>query len=166
MQKLTTRTTWDLCAGVKIYLWIATPGARFTSHWKESTKTLKEFQFKFIHRIIVTNKELLRFGIRPDDECPYCGDRLHRAHIHWMLIHKDLQRVVQWFSQTNLCQIFPTTEEVLATFLAWDARIKKTFNYTTLAMRQYIYANNSKAISVHEFIDKSLVKYNLESIFQ
>ena len=49
----------------------------------------------------------------------------------------------------------------------WDARIKKKFNYTTLAMRQYIYANktNSKAISVHEFIDKLLVKYNLENIY-
>ena len=33
-------------------------------------------------------------------------------------------------------------------------------------MRQYIYANkaNSKVISIHEFIDKLLVKYNLENI--
>jgi len=33
-------------------------------------------------------------------------------------------------------------------------------------MRQYIYANktNSKTISIYEFIDKLLVKYNLENI--
>ena len=120
---------------------------------------LKEFQFKFIHRIIVTNKELFRFGIRPDEhtfiECPFTKT--------------FVQRVVQWFNQTNVCQIFPTTEEVLFGYFSsiWDARIKKKFNYTTLAMRQYIYANktNSKAISVHEFIDKLLVKYNLENIY-
>ena len=49
-----------------------------------------------------------------------------------------------------------------------DARIKKKFNYTTLAMGHYIYANktNSKTISIHEFIDKLLVKYNLENIHE
>ena len=33
-------------------------------------------------------------------------------------------------------------------------------------MRKYIYANktNSKTISIHEFTDKLLVKYNLENI--
>ena len=30
---------------------------------------LKEFKFKFIHRTIVTKKELFRFGINTDDEC-------------------------------------------------------------------------------------------------
>ena len=74
----------------------------------------------------------------------------------------------KWFNQTNLCQILPTIEEVLFGYFssACDARIKKKFNYTTLAMRQYIYANktNSKAISIHEFIDKLLFKYKLENI--
>jgi len=35
---------------------------------------LKEFQFKFIHRIIVTKKELFKYGIKTDDECLYCGE--------------------------------------------------------------------------------------------
>ena len=35
---------------------------------------LKEFQFKLIHRTIVTEKELFRFGIKADDE--YCGDKV------------------------------------------------------------------------------------------
>jgi len=81
-----------------------------------------------------------------------------------------VKRVVQWFNQTNLCLIFPTVEKVLFGYLSsiLDTRIKKKFNYTTLAMRQYIYANktNSKDISVHEFIDKLLAKYNLENLFQ
>ena len=36
---------------------------------------LKEFQFKFIHRIIVTKKELCKYGIKTDDECLYCGEQ-------------------------------------------------------------------------------------------
>ena len=36
---------------------------------------LKEFQFKRIHRIIVTKKELCLFGIKADDDCLYCGEK-------------------------------------------------------------------------------------------
>ena len=36
---------------------------------------LREFQFKLIHRIVVTIKELFRFGIKPDDDCLYCGEK-------------------------------------------------------------------------------------------
>ena len=36
---------------------------------------LKEFQFKLIHRTIVTRKELFRFGVKTDDQCLYCGDK-------------------------------------------------------------------------------------------
>ena len=36
---------------------------------------LKEFQFKLIHRIVVTKKELHRYGIKADDECLYCGEK-------------------------------------------------------------------------------------------
>ena len=36
---------------------------------------LKEFQFKLIHRTIVTKKKIFRFGIKTDDECLYCGDK-------------------------------------------------------------------------------------------
>ena len=54
--------------------------------WKKALTSLKnlcketklrEFQFKLIHRIVVTKKELFRFGIKLDDNCLYCGERLH-----------------------------------------------------------------------------------------
>ena len=46
-------------------------------HWAKIFKTtqklcketkLKEFQFKFIHRIVVTKRELFKYGIKTDDE--------------------------------------------------------------------------------------------------
>jgi len=33
---------------------------------------LREFQFKFLHRVVVTKKELCNFGIKDDSECLYC----------------------------------------------------------------------------------------------
>ena len=38
-------------------------------------KRVKEFQFKLIHRIVRTRKELFKFGIKTDDECLYCGNK-------------------------------------------------------------------------------------------
>ena len=36
---------------------------------------LKEFQYKLIHRIVVTKKEIYRYGIKEDNECIYCGEK-------------------------------------------------------------------------------------------
>ena len=79
---------------------------------------------------------MFRFGIKPDDECLYCGEH---TFIKCPFTKTSVQKVVQWFNQTNLCLIFPIIEEVLFGYFssACDPRIKKKFNYTTLAMRQY-----------------------------
>ena len=37
-------------------------------------KKLREFHFKFIHRIVVTKKELFRFKLKEDGDCIYCGE--------------------------------------------------------------------------------------------
>ena len=51
-----------------------------TEDWKEifsanpklcKENKLKEFQFKFIHRIVVTKKELFKYGFHADSDCTY-----------------------------------------------------------------------------------------------
>ena len=51
-------------------------------HWGKIFKSLRtvfketkltEFKFKFIHRTVVTKVELFKSGIKPDDECCFCG---------------------------------------------------------------------------------------------
>ena len=34
----------------------------------------REFQFKFLHRIVVTKKELCRYGIKSYSDCSYYGE--------------------------------------------------------------------------------------------
>ena len=132
---------------------------------------LKEFQFKLIHRIVVTKKELFRFGIKPDhDECLYCGDKdsIEHTFIECPFTKIFVQKVVQWFNETNSCQISPTVEKVLFGIISnsHETKIKRKFNYTTLSMCKYIYSNkiNSETISIHEFINKLPFNYNLENI--
>jgi len=99
---------------------------------------LKEFQFKFIHRTIVTNKELFRFGIKPDNECLYCGDKdsIEHTFIECPFTKSFVQRVVQWLNQTNLCQILPTIEEILFGYFssACNAQINKKLKQLTTAL--------------------------------
>ena len=51
---------------------------------------LKEFHYKFLHRIIVTKKELCRFGIKQDSDCLYCGNEDYRTYLYSMPILKSL----------------------------------------------------------------------------
>jgi len=53
----------------------------FAHSWKQISNTiyqttadnkLREFRFRFLHRILVTNRELKRFKLRNDDICAQC----------------------------------------------------------------------------------------------
>ena len=131
---------------------------------------LKEFQFKLIHRTIVTKKELFRFGIKTDDECLYCGDKdsIEHSFIECAFTKLFTQNVLNWFNRVNECQISPTTEETLfgITASSLDSTIIRRFNYTALYMRHYIYSSklNSLAISIQDFISKLLIKYDQKLI--
>ena len=76
---------------------------------------LREFQFKLIHRIIVTKKELCHFGIKPDDDCLYCGEKDSVDHSFKdcrFVISFDTE-VIKWFNARNNWKFNPTIEEKL-----------------------------------------------------
>ena len=131
---------------------------------------LKEFQFKLIHRIVITGKELFKFGIKTDDECLYCGnkDSIEHTFIDCPFTESFTKKDIQWFNEANCCLISPTTTDLLFGIIpsSKETKLIYKFNYTTLAMRHYIYSNkiNSKTIYMHEFINKLSLKYSLENI--
>lgn len=130
---------------------------------------LREFHFKFLHRIVVTKRELFKFGIKNDDECLYCGqnDSIDHTFIECSFTKSFVSNVLQWFNTTNACQITPTTEEMLFGMFSnsYDYKITKKFNYTFLLMRHYIYSCklNDRSIFLKEFISKVKNKYYLEN---
>ena len=70
-----------------------TPGKKTFTSLKNLSKEkkLKELQFKKIHHIVVTKGELCRFGIKPDDDCIYCGEKDSNDHSF-----KDCQLVISF----------------------------------------------------------------------
>lgn len=131
---------------------------------------LREFHFKFIHRIIVTKRELFKFGIKNDEECLYCGqnDSIDHTFIECTFTRTFINIVIQWFNSINACWMSPTTEEILFGVFSnsQDKKITRKFNYTILFMRHYLYTNklNEKSISLKEFVPKVEYKYRLENI--
>jgi len=60
---------------------------------------LREFQFKFLHGVVVTKKELCKFGIKDDSECLYCGeqDAIEDTFSDCHFTKDFLSKVMQWF---------------------------------------------------------------------
>ena len=137
-------------------------------HWAKIFKTtqklcketkLKEFQFKFIHRIVVTKRELFKYGIKTDDECCFCGERdsIDHTFIHCSFTKSFIQKVICWFNTTYNSHISPTMEELLfgITSNLNEKSITNKFNYITLFMRYYIHSCklNNKPIDLHDFVN-------------
>jgi len=75
---------------------------------------LKEFEFEFIHRIVVTKRELFKYGIKTDDECCFCGEKESiDALIHCSFTKSFLEKVILWFKTTYNSQFSPTMEDLL-----------------------------------------------------
>ena len=133
---------------------------------------LREFQFKLIHCIIVTKKELCRFGIKPDDDCLYCGekDSVDHSFKDCRLVISFDTEVIKWFNARNNSKFNPFIEEKLFGLNTGphNKELVKKFNYTMLFMRYYIYSCKlqvyDKAIILGDFINKLLLKYKIEKL--
>ena len=147
------------------------PGKKFSPPVKSVCKEtkLKEFQFKLIHRIVVTKKELHRYGIKTDDECLYCGekDSIDHTFLNCRFVKIFVNNVIEWFNAANNSKFAPTIEEKLfgITSGPYEKEILKKFNYTILFMKYYIYTSKmqNQAIHLSVFVNKVLFKYKIES---
>ena len=130
---------------------------------------LKEFQFKLIHRIAVTKKELHRYGIKADDKCLYCGkkDSIDHTFLKCRFVEIFVNNVIDWFNAANNSKFAPTIEEKLFGIISgpYEKEILRNFNYTILFMKYYIHTSkmHSQGIYLSIFVNKVLFKYRIES---
>lgn len=131
---------------------------------------LREFQFKFIHRIVITKKELFRYGINPDSDCIYCGepDSINHTFINCEFTRTFTCKVIDWFNTQNGSNFQPDTKETLfATFKhQTNLVLVRKFNYTLLFMKFYVYASklNNSSLVLTEFITRINFKYKVENL--
>ena len=77
---------------------------------------LKESYYKFLHRIIVTKKELCRFGIKQDSDCLYCGNQEHsieHTFINCQFSKAFQRRVIHWLNNVNYTYQHPSVKKTL-----------------------------------------------------
>ena len=131
---------------------------------------LREFQFKFLHRIVVTKKELCRFGIKHYSECLYCGeqDSIEHTFLDCSFTKDFLSKVVQWFNNCNQTSFKPANQEFLfgIFFNSASKELLKKINYTLLFARYFIYTNklHNNSILITDFVSKISSKYRLENL--
>ena len=154
-----------------MFLWMKLRGKKIITSLKtvcRETK-LKEYQYKLIHRIVVTKKELHRYGIKKDDECIYCGekDSIDHTFRDCRCVKIFIQLVIKWFNIKNKIKLNPSSKEMLfgITLDVHERVLVKKFNYTMLFMRYYIYTNklHNKSILLQDSVDKMLIKYRIEN---
>ena len=119
---------------------------------------MKEFQFKLIHRIVLTKKELHRYGIKADDECLYCGEKDSTEHtfLNCQFVKIFVNNVTDWFNAANNSKFAPVIEEKLfgITSGPYEKEILKYYIYTSKMHNQ--------AIHLSVFVNKVLFKYSME----
>ena len=84
-----------------------------------SENKVKEFHYKFLHIIIVTKKELCRFGIKQDSDCLYCGkeDSIEHTFINCQFSKAFQRRVIQWFNNLHFTNQHPSVKETTSSHL-------------------------------------------------
>ena len=106
---------------------------------------LREFQYKLIHRIVVTKRELFRYGISTDDVCINCGepDSINHTFISCTTTAAFTDQVINWFNNCNGTSFKPNIKEILfATFnYSIDQNLARKLNYTLLFLKYYVYSN-------------------------
>ena len=152
-----------------------------TEDWKEifsanpklcKENKLKEFQFKFIHRIVVTKKELFKYGIHADSDCTYCSepDSIDHTFIKCTFTRTFARNVIDWFNVQNGSSFQPDTKEMLFSSCKYPNNpvLERKVNYTLLFMKYYIYASklNNNLLCLTDFSNKLNLKYKMENLKQ
>ena len=132
---------------------------------------LRQFYFKLLHRIVVTNKELKRFGITDCAKCSMCGenDSIEHAFFECQSFMKLCDESLQWFNnvhKTNVSltplQFFlnlPTLTNNLSSNQMKDLRL------LLLYAKQYHYACKAmqRKVVTSEFISKLIIQIKIDS---
>ena len=121
---------------------------------------LREFYYKFLHRIIVTKKELYCFRIESNKDCLYCNESDSIGHT-FIDCHQSkyfFKYVLEWFNSEHATSYSLSTEEFLfgkfdnAQLARSDGKLKR-LNYCLLFAKYSLYCQklNKKQINFEEF---------------
>ena len=110
---------------------------------KSVCKDNKLREFKLLHRIVVTKKELFLFGKAEDTKCPYCemnDSIIHTFHsCNWS--QSFFLEVIKWFNKENVTSFSLSPTELLfgmrVDASSEESNIIRKLNFTFLYAKYY-----------------------------
>ena len=132
---------------------------------------LREFNFKLLHRLTVTKKELCIYGLNDENNCPYCEepDSILHTFVECHFTQSFYVKVVDWFNVKFNCAFSPTPHEILfGTDLNTPRNNELKLKYCLLFAKYYLYYQkmNYKACNITEFVLKLEQKLLIESLLK
>jgi len=105
---------------------------------------LKQFSFKLLYRILITKKELKRYGIVSNSECVECHepDSLEHTFMECTSSLTLYEDILNWFNARHHTKINPTVAQILLNFYQLSLLFRK-ISLLLQHVKQYIYANKS-----------------------
>ena len=83
----------------------------------ESTRDnkLRQFSFKFLHRIITTKKELFRFQLTDNETCIFCpnSDSIEHTFINCVNTRFFYSKALLWFNRVNNTDVSLSNDHIV-----------------------------------------------------
>ena len=112
--------------------------------WAFSTK-LRNFQYKYLMRIVATNKMLFKYNLANSNLCDFCSMEIETVnHLFWICIHTQTfwSKIKQCLSSKN---INITLDLKNITFgIQEKCRYKLVLNFIILSAKYFIYINKCR----------------------
>ena len=137
--------------------------AKIREYWLEGNNIGKtchenEFNFKLLHRLTVTKKELCIYGVNDAENiCPNCKkpDSILHTFVECHYTQAFYVKVVDWFNAKFNCDFSPTPLEILfGTDLNTSRTNELKLIYCLLFAKYYLYYQKMyyKACNITEFV--------------
>ena len=152
----------------------------FAHSWKQTLHTihkmtvdnkLREFGFKILHRILMSNKELKRFKTRNDDICSQCKnpDSLDHTFLECPVNVIFYQEILSWFNAVNGAFINLSAEQILFhNYLSplIDNNLRRRLDLLILLIKKYIYSCKINELypDCSQFINKLKMQWKIENL--
>ena len=117
---------------------------------------LRSFQFRLLHRALILNNRLVKWGMSNSEKCTFCKKETETIiHLFWNC--EEAQKL--WSIAKEVCQVITKKEKINVNYTnLMSGNIVEVknhiFNFVFLVAKQYLYAKRCQKNNVnkHEFI--------------
>ena len=135
----------------------------FATSWKQSFNSickstkdnkLREFGYKILHRILVTNKGLKKFSIRNDDLCDQCKTpgSLEHTYLQCLANVKFYYEILSWFNVSHNTVINLSPEQILRQKYIpgpINDNLRRRLELLILFIKKYVYSCKTNVVPLN-----------------